>query len=339
MSKPRPRDHHALIAELQGRFHTAIADLIAGSDVSLLDFPMHPNVGDAAIWVGETAYLTRARKEVRYCSSLADLDAGRLRETTTEGPLLLHGGGNFGDIWLHHQEFREHVLERFRDRPVIQLPQSIHFRSERRADHTARAIERHPNFVLLVRDEPSLEFARRKFQCETRLCPDAAFNIGARTASRPIIEVLALLRTDEERSPARLGSKLDGLPTEDWLQENRSRNRAVAALGIVSGALRGADRARLSRFNAVARARVKRGLDQLSRGGAIVTDRLHGHILSTLLGRPQALLDNDYGKIGRFLDAFTGGTRLTHRANSLRDAVDWARAQAREMAETGRVAA
>lgn len=339
MTNPRSTNHRALIAELQDKFHAAIGDLLSGSEVSLLDFPLHPNVGDAAIWVGEAAYLARARKQVRYCSSFANLDAARLGSAAAEGPLLLHGGGNFGDIWLHHQEFREHVLERFREARVIQLPQSIHFRSEERAERTARIIERHRDFVLLVRDEPSLEFARRKFQCETRLCPDAAFNIGAQGASRPTLEVLALMRTDQERSPLRVGSIPEPIPTEDWLQESRVRNRAVAMLGLVSGSVRGPDRARLSRFNAVARARVRRGFDQLSRGKAIVTDRLHGHILSTLLGRPQALLDNDYGKIGRFLDAFTGPTTFIHRAHSLRDAVDWARERARKDIGTEPVAA
>ncbi|WP_276524270.1 polysaccharide pyruvyl transferase family protein, partial [Enterobacter hormaechei] len=47
-----------------------------------------------------------------------------------------------------------------------------------------------------------------------------------------------------------------------------------------------------------ARRRVERGLRLLSRGERIVTDRLHGHILSLLLGIPHVVLDNDYGKLG-----------------------------------------
>lgn len=320
--------HIALIADLQRKYASALEDLVAGGEVALLDFPMHPNVGDAAIWIGEIAWLANAGKDVRYCSSLGNFDPARLDRAAGDAPILLHGGGNFGDIWLHHQVFRERVIAAFPGRRIVQLPQSIHYRDTARADETARIIERHRDFVLLVRDEASLEFARGRFQCEVRLAPDAAFNIGPRQAGEPAFDVLALLRTDDERFvvPDNAGAGL--VPVEDWLGENRLHSRAAAALGVVSGAVHGPDRARLARFNAVANARVRRGMGQLSRGRVVVTDRLHGHILSTLLGRPQALLDNEYGKIQRFLDAFSGGTELTYKARSLEDALAWSLAKA-----------
>ena len=63
-----------------------------------------------------------------------------------------------------------------------------------------------------------------------------------------------------------------------------------------------------------------------------MTDRLHVHICSLLLGRPHAVLDNSYGKIRRFMDAFSGGTALSYRASSLADGVAWARHQAEQAA-------
>jgi pyruvyl transferase EpsO len=59
----------------------------------------------------------------------------------------------------------------------------------------------------------------------------------------------------------------------------------------------------------------------------VVTDRLHVHILSLLQGKAHAVLDNSYGKIARFMAAFTGTTDLAYRARSLPDAIEWARAQ------------
>ena len=42
------------------------------------------------------------------------------------------------------------------------------------------------------------------------------------------------------------------------------------------------------------------------RGGRMVlTDRLHAHILSLLLGKPRIVLDNSYGKIAKFADMWT----------------------------------
>ena len=328
VAQGRSRAPRNLINELNYAFRVTTGQWLESESVALLDFPVYANVGDAAIWCGEIAWLAGLGKKISYCCSLAGLEDDALARIDPSQPILLSGGGNFGDIWEHHQKFREHVLTRFRDRRIVQLPQSIHFRCEARADQTARIIEQHPAFVLLVRDVPSLEFARRKFQCEVYLCPDAAFQLGVQQPGVPLFDVLALLREDEERVLTPEHRQLSSVRTEDWLTESRMLNRARAAVALVSGSLTaGSQGARLHRFNAVAGARVRRGLDQLSRGRAIVTDRLHGHILSTLLGRPQALLDNEYGKIGRFLDAFSGGTDLTFVARSLSEAIEWARAQ------------
>ena len=68
-------------------------------------------------------------------------------------------------------------------------------------------------------------------------------------------------------------------------------------------------------------ARLRRGIRQISRGQAIVTDRLHVHICALLIGRPHAVLDNSYGKVRRFMAAFSGGTELSYRATSLDDGV------------------
>lgn len=70
--------------------------------------------------------------------------------------------------------------------------------------------------------------------------------------------------------------------------------------------------------------RVLLGFAQLDRAEVVVTDRLHGHIMSTLLGKPHVVIDNSYGKIARFIDAF-GKDDVTLQA---RDYVE-----AREMAD------
>jgi pyruvyl transferase EpsO len=223
-------------------------------------------------------------------------------------------------MWMHHQRFRERVIELFPELPIIQLPQSIHYRDEARAAETARLIAGHRQFTLLVRDEASLDFAEARFACSSQLAPDAAFQIGPVRPGMARTDVLALLRTDDERVGA-MGEPPAGVQIEDWLGENRMAGRATALAGLALGGRKG-------RYAAVAEARVRRGLRQLGAGRAIITDRLHGHVLATLLGRPQALLDNSYGKLGRFLEAFSGGTPLTYRATGLKDAADWARAAA-----------
>jgi len=246
-----------------------------------------------------------------------------------DGVVLFHGGGNFGDLWPRHQQFRERLLERFPDRPVVQLPQTVHYRSEAAADRTARAIERHGKVRLLVRDRASLEYAARRFECEVRLCPDLAICLGrlARPAD-PEVDVLCLLRTDRERSVLPPTQRDDlRIRVVDWLDERR----LPVLLGELSAAVRrirrgSAGRAalRLARYEAAAGVRVERGCRLLSSGRAVITDRLHAHLLCLLLDIPHAVLDNSYGKLGRFLDAWTGEAPAVHRVAEAEEALTWA---------------
>lgn len=323
-----------LIDELQAKVHACLDEFIGPAPIALLDFPNIRNVGDSAIWLGEMAYLARRGCRPAYVSEMYDFVPEQLEARMPTGPIFIHGGGNFGDIWLGHQKFREQILQRWPGRPVIQFPQSIHYSSQARADETARIIEKHGNFTLLVRDEESLQFARKNFACRVLLCPDMALCIGPIQAPRPSIAVLAMLREDREKAGTHDLAAVQSVPVEDWISEPWLPVRAAKALGM-AGAFGTFDamRMRLGRFNAAAQQRFGRGMRQIGRARAIVTDRLHVHILSTLSGRPHAVLDNSYGKIARFMAAFTGSSNLTYRATSLADALEWAHARAAESAD------
>jgi pyruvyl transferase EpsO len=324
-----------LIGDLQARIHSCLDEFITGEPIAIVDFPNIRNVGDSAIWLGEWAYLMSRRvARPAYVSTMHDFSADDLDSRMSSGPIFIHGGGNFGDIWEAHQNFREKVLERWPGRPVIQFPQSIHYKSDARADQTARIIAKHGNFTLLVRDEESKQFAEKRFDCRVMLCPDMALCIGAlKGPENPDLPVLAMLREDLEKAGTHDLSTLGDIPVEDWISEPWLPVRIAKAVGM-AGALGTMDpmRVRLGRFNGAARQRFGRGIRQIGRARTIVTDRLHVHILSLLLGRPHAVLDNSYGKIARFMAAFTGGTDLTYRASSLTDGIEWARAQSQSRA-------
>lgn len=260
-----------------------------GDPYALVDFPDHANVGDSAIWLGEIAMLRGITgHEPAYVSTWHDFDAEAFRRACPTGTLFLHGGGNLGDIWPHHQQFREHILATVRDRAVVQLPQSIHFRNPDGVARFAGLATEHPDFTLYVRDRPSLDFASARLSCPTHLAPDSAFALGHQSRAPADCDVLMLLRTDDERRDhATMPSA--GNTMVDWLEDDPDLPRA---------------------FTSQARARVDRGLRLLSRGRVIVTDRLHGHILADLLGIPHVVLDNDYGKIAAYLAAWAGSERV-----------------------------
>jgi exopolysaccharide biosynthesis predicted pyruvyltransferase EpsI len=318
-----------LVERLEARVADELADL-AGQPFALLDFPDHANVGDSAIWLGEIVFFRRHhRAEPRYVASIDAFSAAALRRAHPEGPILIHGGGNFGDLWPRHQTFRERLLETFPDRLIVQLPQSVHYQDPSGADRTARAIARHGNVRLLVRDQPSLQFAAERFACPVRLCPDLALCLGAldRPAG-PEVDVLCLLRTDRERAAAApVSHGRLRVRVTDWLGEARLPVY-LSELSALGARLRSGQMAapvlRLARYEAAAGARVDRGCRLLASGRLVVTDRLHAHLLSLLLGIPHAALDNSYGKVGRFLDAWTGGAPSVHRVGSADEGLAWA---------------
>ncbi|RWC35309.1 polysaccharide pyruvyl transferase family protein [Mesorhizobium sp.] len=317
-----------LIARLQDMIHDCLKDYVrADEPLAILDFPDIRNCGDSAIWLGEMAYLKdRYGKRPAYVSRMRDFSAEDLERAVPTGPIFIHGGGNFGDLWITHQDFRERVLEQFPNRRIIQFPQSIHYKSQERRERSARIIGRHKNFVLLVRDEESKAFAEKHFDCEVRLCPDMAFCIGALEPEASEFPVLAMLRADLEKAGDADRSAYPDIPMEDWITESARQVRVAKAIGAASAllALKPAE-VRLRKLDAAAHNRFRRGIRQISRGRAIVTDRLHVHICSLLIGRPHAVLDNSYGKIRRFMAAFSGGSDLSYKATSLDDGIGWAR--------------
>jgi exopolysaccharide biosynthesis predicted pyruvyltransferase EpsI len=318
-----------LLERLRARVIEELADL-AGQPFALVDFPDHANVGDSAIWLGETSFFrSQHRSEPRYVASISAFSGAALSGAHPDGPILIHGGGNFGDLWPRHQEFRERLLERFPDRPIVQLAQTVHYRNPAAADRTARAIARHGNVRLLVRDQASLEYAVQRFDCLVRLCPDMALCLGGlRRTGEPQVDVLCLLRTDRERTVAAPAARAGlRMRVADWLGEARLPvyldQLAAAATRLRSRPLpRGG--LRLARYDAAATARVARGCRLLSSGRVVITDRLHAHLLCLLMGIPHGVLDNSYGKLARFLDTWTGEAATVHRFSSIEMALEWA---------------
>lgn len=62
------------------------------------------------------------------------------------------------------------------------------------------------------------------------------------------------------------------------------------------------------------------GFQFLRQGELVTLDRLHGHILSILLGIPTILIDNNVGKLSKYRDTWTKTCKLTKVAHSAEEA-------------------
>ncbi|MEO1222550.1 MAG: polysaccharide pyruvyl transferase family protein, partial [Pseudomonadota bacterium] len=117
---------------------------------------------------------------------------------------------------------------------------------------------------------------------------------------------LVLKRTDREDT----GDAISGV---DWGGEVP----LTWAYAAVLSAIRERRLSKLHAFDTLTEMRVKRGFAMLSRGRAVATDRLHGHIMSVLLGIPHFVSDNSTGKLTAFGEAWTFAAGFAHRREKL----------------------
>ncbi len=315
----------------------ALEPLMAGhEECTLLDFPNHSNVGDSAIWSGEIAFLRQIGRRIRYICTTEDYD----REVVGRGDslILIHGGGNFGDLWPVHQQFRERVLVDFPERRIIQLPQSIHFSRPDLLATARAAIAGHRDFHILVRDGASAALARRHFDAPVHLCPDMAHQLGMPLFSKEdkTHRFVVLARSDKERVGTGNLDLINAGKGEcliaDWIDEPSTRQKRYYHLAqrlsrsciSVSSPL---NRLTLHTANALADQRLMRGWRLLAQGEAILTDRLHACLLGRLGGSRVYYVDNTYGKLSSYVQFWLGDDEELIRCGTFAEAFERARVE------------
>jgi len=338
----RLSSNEALLDGLRAEIDERLADLLEpGCEVAFVNFPNIGNVGDSAIWLGARAAIGRAGVRVRYQCEPATYSRRRLAASVGERcTILVQGGGNLGDAYPNQQRVRERVLADFPRARVIQLPQSVWFRSEDRADAFRRLAESHPDFTLMVRDRPSLEWAAERVELPLVLCPDLAFALEPPLRLLPQCDLLWLMRSDGESRGDPLPAAAAGEERADWRGRDLARLSGTDRLRLWQAANRrivggmerdgrlGAwlSRAGAATFAPLARHRLDAGARLISRGRVVITDRLHGHVLALLLGIPHVVLDNANGKCRATWESWTSGFPLASWAEGPPQAQALARA-------------
>lgn len=314
-----------LVTDLGRRIEVTLRGVLGQPEACVLvGFPLHGNVGDHAIWLGERSALRRLGVRVERALPALAPTMEAIRHTSSDHPLLVHGGGNVGDTWPEAEALWEALVLALADRRIVFLPQTVYFRDRVALTRARRVFGAHPDLTFMVRDERSLAIARERLEVRAVLCPDMGFAIGAIRApsasSRQAVVWLA--RRDREARGSR--PSVDGVNPVDWWDPIRLPSRvrlrgsvAIRASRFCAHRARAAPgRVTLGAFDATARYRLARGVRLLGAGQVVITDRLHGHILSLLMGIPHIVLDNSYGKNRAFYETWTSVSPLVRWASS-----------------------
>lgn len=341
-SADNPDQDRAALEQVRAEALEVLGRLLRGQQtVALLDFPNHQNVGDSMIWLGEEQYLSDLHMNIAYVADAQRYSPELLSKRVPTGPILLHGGGNFGDLWPEFQDFRERVIKDFPGREIIQLPQSIQFGDARAAARANAVFGGHGKFNLLVRDQESYKRAQRLLpDVALQFCHDSALGWrplpGKRVKNRT--RMLVLARQDHEKALgiAELAHpfiQADDVVVDWGLFGSSAVSWRVARIPLglarIFPSLR---RSSLyypvvrSAYKKLARLNGQAGVRLFRAASGVATDRLHAHVLAVLLGLPHVIADNSYGKIGGVLRATTseiGDHRLVSGQEEAEAAFAW----------------
>lgn len=276
-----------------------------GSEVAIVDVPVHRNIGDLFILAATLRLLKRLQCRIVYRAGVRDYRRRSARAHIHSNTIVIGlGGGNFGDVYPRYLTLRERILQDFSRNRIVILPQTIHFD---RAGERTRIVDRfssHPDLRIAARDRASFEIARAITR-HAVLLPDVVHalaepdHIGTHaTATRGTV---FFMRQDAEKS--RSSDRRAG--SVDWPTVFPGfLPRLMAAAALMPVAPQPASRRLHDQWSRYADDLLSRGLSWMAGVEHLVTDRLHAAILARLARRPVTLHDNAYGKLTAYYDAW-----------------------------------
>lgn len=286
---------------------------LVNHDYVLIDLPYYDNIGDVLIWQGSEQLLNKVPHKCLYRASAQTYDYRPLAPDTI---VLMQGGGNFGDIWTLHQDFRMAVIQKYPDNPIIILPQTVFYTNEVNLRNEAKVMRKHSNLTICVRDNVSYHTLKRYNVTEhLLLLPDMAFCIDPHSLQQWCLpakaEQLLVIRHDYEFAALydykSYCSRDLTVEEKDWVSKSNANYPEWTELErlMQNGDAQSIDKYAIEVFRD---ASLRFGCHFLTPYTSVLTTRLHVFILSVILGKPVSLFDNKYGKNSSFYRTWFNGT-------------------------------
>lgn len=310
-----PEFNHSLLMTALSDKHKTIVDLIDGRPFHYVDYPVHGNIGDLLIMQGTLAFFRRYKLTPRISAPEFSYNPAWIEPNDV---ILFHGGGNFGDLYTAFgmQAMRERVVSAYPRNRIVVLPQTLHFASMEARQNSARIFRNHPDVHICVRDYASYEIAR-DFTDHVHLLPDMAHQLYPIVPKHPPVRgALLISRMDDEKRASAEGDATEYALMTDWplVVGEREKNidffrramRSTYRLGLGWNA----NKLLTKSWAKYSGKLIDDAVALFSYYNAIATDRLHGHILASLMNKPSTVLDNSYGKNSGYVSAWTANSAL-----------------------------
>jgi len=287
-----------------------------------LGLPYYTNIGDTLIWEGTEHFLRRTGLKCLYKAANSTYSECAMKKITRRrnNPpckkilIFLQGGGNFGDLWVSHHNFRKEIIKNYPDNPIIILSQTVFYSDESKMKTDAELFANYKNLTICARDNKSYQILKNNFKNDIILVPDMAFCIPDYKTRKYLLKqnnnYLFLKRRDKELNTSIDYSKYireSEFNTHDW----PSIEKTILSYFLLKCFLW--INRRLPFFNRIIDIYasilfkpdlIKIGVNFLSKYEKVCTTRLHGAILCCLLEKPCVFFDNSYGKNSAFFETW-----------------------------------
>lgn len=286
------------------------------ADYVYLDFPTHQNVGDWLIAMGAWRLLNDLPYSCIKRASIVGFNY-EWQSIPQNAVILLHGGGNFGDLYPGATWFRNEVVKHCPNNKIIFLPQTITYKNIKNIIETVSVCSLHKNLILCARDQSSYELLKQHFtnnRCV--LLPDTAWGLydylGKFRKPLSSRRSLVIKRNDEEFEK---GFDIDdAVDVVDWQDILRIIHlpfmympyriiRKLSKIKIIPASIekRICD---LYMINVLYSYVLKNVVGYIQNYKKIYSTRLHGWILASMLQIECEWTDTKYKKISNYFNTW-----------------------------------
>lgn len=253
--------------------------------------PIHANIGDLAIAEAEVLFLKKYFSEyniIEISHPLSYRFTIKARQYIRSTDLImLHGGGNLGNHYIHEEHARRMMLESFPNNQIISFPQTVYYTDnevgQKELEISQHIIKKHPNLTLIAREKTSYDLMQQYFPTtEVLLTPDIVLSMDETKPTGKRDGVMMVLRTDgekrlntgEHQELDRLVRKFFGKVTYSDMIYHKEVNNQQRYSEVLT-----------SKFN------------EFKSYQLVITDRLHGMVFAAITGTPCIALANYNHKV------------------------------------------
>lgn len=257
-----------------------------GKKAFLFGSPTYWNLGDQAIAVAEHKCWLKNDMQCRLIDVPKELwffEKQLIKDAIgCDDVILFTGGGYVGDVWFEEQQHVEEVLTHFKDNPFVFFPQTAFFRKN---DNLYRfiALLKTRNVLFYSRDMKTFDLMRRYCQNNfvVKFAPDMVMSLSCCANNNRNHESIICIRNDAESvlDNRYISNIMDALSKSDYLI-NRFSTVKKKYISLADRDLR---------FEEV--------IKTFQQCEFVITDRLHGMLLSVITGTPVLYFDNLSNKV------------------------------------------